>query len=77
MIRVLLADDHAPTRAAVREALEADGGFEVVAELADAPAAVEAALRERPDVCLLDIHMPGSGTAAAWEITARLRDRRS
>ena len=70
--RVLLADDHAPTRAHVRELLEEDGRFEVCVEVADAPAAVEAALRERPDLCLLDVRMPGRGVAAAWEIAARL-----
>jgi DNA-binding NarL/FixJ family response regulator len=70
-IRVLLADDHAPTRADVREAIEADPGLVVCAEVADAPAAVEAALREQPDVCLLDVRMPGSGVAAVWEISAR------
>jgi DNA-binding NarL/FixJ family response regulator len=71
-LRVLVADDHAPTRADVCGAIEADDRFEVCAEAPDAPAAVAAALRERPDVCLLDIHMPGSGVAAIWEITARL-----
>lgn len=70
--RVLIADDHAPTRADVREALEEDGRFRVCAQAADAAEAVEAAVRERPDVCLLDVRMPGSGVAAAWEITARL-----
>ena len=71
-VRVLLADDHVHTRADIRDTLEADGRFVVCAQAADAPGAVEAALRERPDVCLLDIHMPGSGIAAIWEITARL-----
>jgi DNA-binding NarL/FixJ family response regulator len=71
-VRVLVADDHAPTRDDVREALEADERFVVCAEAADAPAAVQLAVRKRPDVCLLDIRMPGSGIAAAWEITARL-----
>jgi len=71
-VRVLLADDHAPTRLEVREVLEDDGRFEVCGEAADAPAAIESAVRERPDVCLLDIHMPGNGIAAIWEITARL-----
>ena len=71
-IRVLIADDHAPTRADVREALEHDDEIEVCAEAVDAPGAVARALRERPDVCLLDIHMPGGGVAAAWEIHARL-----
>jgi len=70
-IRVLLADDHAPTRDDVRQAIEQDPGLEVCAEAADAPAAVEAALREQPDVCLLDVRMPGSGVAAVWEISAR------
>lgn len=69
--RVLLADDHAPTRAGVRMALEQDG-IEVCAEAATAEEAVEAALRERPDVCLLDVHMPGGGTSAAAMITFRL-----
>ena len=70
--RVLIADDHAPTRGDLREVLEEDGRFEVCAEAADAPAAVAAAVRERPDLCLLDIRMPGRGVAAAWEISARL-----
>jgi DNA-binding NarL/FixJ family response regulator len=69
--RVLLADDHAPTRAGVRMALEADGLI-VCAEAADATQAVEAALRERPDLCLLDVRMPGGGTSAASTISARL-----
>jgi DNA-binding NarL/FixJ family response regulator len=70
---VLVADDHAPTRAGVRAALEAQG-FRVCAEAADADGAVEAALREQPDVCLLDIRMPGSGIAAAAAISSSLPD---
>ena len=70
---VLVADDHPPTRAGVRLALE-NGGFSVCAEVGDAAAAVEAAVRLRPDICLLDIHMPGSGIAAADEIGARVPD---
>jgi DNA-binding NarL/FixJ family response regulator len=41
------------------------GGFEVLAEAADRDDAVEAVLRERPDICLLDINMPGGGIEAA------------
>lgn len=70
--RVLVADDHDPTRYDVRTALEGDVRFSVCAEAADAATAVEAAVRERPDLCLLDIRMPGGGVAAAWEISARL-----
>ena len=71
-IRVLIADDHAPTRADLREAVEQDDRFTVVAEAADGASAVEAALRERPDLCLLDIRMPGSGIAVTRELTTRL-----
>lgn len=71
-IKVLIADDHAPTRADLREAVEQDDRFSVVAEAADGAGAVEAALRERPDLCLLDIRMPGSGIAVTREITSRL-----
>lgn len=72
-VRVLIADDHVPTRAGVRMALER-GGLDVVAEVANAQDAVRAALRERPDVCLLDIEMPGGGIRAAAEISAALED---
>ena len=65
--RVVLADDHAPTREGVRLALEGTG-FEIVAEAATAAGAVSAALEHRPDVCLLDIYMPGSGIEATAEI---------
>jgi DNA-binding NarL/FixJ family response regulator len=74
--RVLIADDHAPTRIDTRETIEADPRFRVVAESADAAGAVDCAVRERPGLCLLDIQMPGSGIAAAWEITGRLPDTR-
>ena len=71
VLRVVIADDHPPTRAGVRQALEA-GGCEVVMDVADGPKAVAAALESRPDVCLLDIHMPGGGVRAAAEITRQL-----
>lgn len=73
-MRVLIADDHAPTREDVCRALAADDGFRICAEASDASEAVQSAVRERPDICLLDIQMPGGGVAAAWEITARLPD---
>lgn len=72
-LRVVVADDHPPTRAGVRGALETDG-FAVVAEVGDARKAIDAALEHAPDVALLDIHMPGSGIAAASEISRRLPD---
>jgi two-component system NarL family response regulator len=65
---VVLADDHAATRAGVRGALEEDG-FAVVAEVATADAAVEEAIRHRPDMCLLDLSMPGGGINATQRIS--------
>ena len=70
-LRVVIADDHAPTRAGVRQALEA-AGCAVLAAVADGPKAVAAALEHNPDVCLLDIHMPGGGIRATGEITKAL-----
>lgn len=70
--RVLVADDHAPTRADIRRALDGDTRFEVCAEVADAAGAVQAAVSEGPDVCLLDLQMPGGGLPTVWEIGSRL-----
>lgn len=72
-IRVLIADDHPPARAGVKAALER-ADFVVCASARDARSAVEAARRERPDVCLLDIHMPGDGIKAAETISRELPD---
>ncbi len=61
---VVIADDHPVIRLGVRMAL-IRGGFDVVGEAADCDGAVDAVLRESPDVCLLDIRMPGGGIEAA------------
>lgn len=68
--RVVIADDHAMTRAGVVASLEGRG-FRVVGEASSGPAAVELVERERPDVCLLDVNMPGGdGIPAAQQIVA-------
>lgn len=69
-LRVLIADDHPPTRAGVRLSLQAGGRFEVCGEASTASAAVELARELRPDVALLDIQMPGGGISAARDIAA-------
>ncbi len=66
-IRVVIADDHARMRGRVRAALE-EGGCEVVGEGATGQDALRLVEEHRPDVALLDIHMPGSGIQAAREI---------
>jgi two-component system nitrate/nitrite response regulator NarL len=73
LMRVVIADDHAPTRAGVKQALELDGCV-VLAAVPDATKAVAAALEHKPDVCVLDIHMPGGGIRAASEISKALPD---
>lgn len=71
-IRVLLADDHALVRQGIRELLSAQSEFEVVGEAASGREAVAEAVRLRPDVVLLDIHMPnGDGL---WATTAIVRE---
>jgi DNA-binding NarL/FixJ family response regulator len=59
MRTVVIVDDHAMFRAGVRG--EIAGHVEIVAEAADVPSAVEAILRHRPEVVLLDVHLPGGG----------------
>ena len=72
-LRIVIADDHQLTRVGVRLALER-GGFEVCGEADDAASAVEVAEREQPDICLLDIQMPGCGIQAAEEIARKVPD---
>jgi DNA-binding NarL/FixJ family response regulator len=61
---VVIADDHPTIRLGVRMSLMR-GGFRVVAEASDRAGAVNAVLRERPDVALLDVRMPGGGIETA------------
>ncbi len=58
-IRLVLVDDHAMVRSGVRTELGAAPDIEVVGEAADVPAAIEAVHALRPDVVLLDVHLPG------------------
>jgi DNA-binding NarL/FixJ family response regulator len=76
-IRILLADDHALVRQGIRELLSAQPEFEIVGEAATGAQAVQAALETRPDVVLLDIHMPdGDGLWATGEIVRELPSTR-
>ncbi|HYH58637.1 MAG TPA: response regulator transcription factor [Thermoleophilaceae bacterium] len=56
-MKVLIVDDHAGFRASARRMLEADG-FEVVAEAASGGDALQAAEDWRPELVLLDVHLP-------------------
>ena len=57
-IRVVIADDHAVVRRGLREVLEAEAGFEIVAEAGDLTGARRYVLGHRPDVLVLDLNLP-------------------
>jgi DNA-binding NarL/FixJ family response regulator len=71
VLRVLIADDHPAIREGVRAALDR-GGLAVCAAVSDADTAIAQAIELRPDVCLLDIAMPGNGLRAVAEISAKV-----
>jgi DNA-binding NarL/FixJ family response regulator len=74
--RVLIADDDALARAALRTIFDAHDDLELVAEASDGMQAVEQAARLHPDVVLLDIRMPNlDGLQAARQILAAPSNR--
>jgi response regulator NasT len=71
-LRVLLAEDDATTRELLVEVL-AKYGYVVVADVGDGREAIARARTERPDIVLLDVHMPdATGIEAARDISAEL-----
>lgn len=67
-VRVVIADDHPVVRRGLKQMIEVEPEFEVVAEAADGLAALAEIERRRPDIALLDIDMPkldGLGVARA------------
>jgi len=76
-IRLLVVDDHALFRRALANLLGNEPGFEVVAEAGDGAEAVRKAQALRPDLILMDIHMPGTdGLEATRQIVSALPDTR-
>ncbi|MFC3398767.1 response regulator transcription factor [Microbacterium amylolyticum] len=73
MIRILLADDQALVRGALAALLRLEPDIDVVAEVGRGDEVLAAAHNTSPDVCLLDIEMPGAdGIAAAAELSSEL-----
>jgi len=76
-IRVLIADDHPMVREGLRKILELDEKIEIVTEVGDGQGAINIARKERPDVILMDINMPGTdGIVATQVITRELPETR-
>lgn len=71
MTRVIVVDDNELIRAGMVMVLDSDPGIEVIGEADSGPAGVALASRERPDLVLMDVEMPGGdGIAATRELTA-------
>jgi DNA-binding NarL/FixJ family response regulator len=74
-IRILIAEDHALVRRGTTMLLSSESDMEVVGQACDGIEAVVMAAQLRPDVVLMDLHMPRqSGVAATREITRTLAD---
>jgi len=76
-IRLVLVDDSEVVRVGLRALLGTDATLEIVGEGGSVAAGVEACLRARPDVALLDIRLPdGTGIDACRQILKKLPDTR-
>jgi DNA-binding NarL/FixJ family response regulator len=64
-ISIVLADDHPVVRSGLRMLLEAETGFEVVAEAGDVDATARYVLGHKPTVLVLDLNMPGGSSLEA------------
>jgi two-component system response regulator NreC len=74
-IRVVIADDHSVVRRGLRQVLESEGGFEIVAEAGDIDGARRYVRGHHPDVLVLDLNMPeGSSLDAVPDILAQNPD---
>ena len=76
-IRVLIVDDHTLFRSGIKLLLQRDGGFEVVGEAGDGLEGIKRAKSLKPDIVLLDLHMPGiSGREAVQLIVEEVPETR-
>jgi len=74
VIRVVVVDDEPMVRAHLRTILGASGTIEVVDEAGDGAAGVQAVVRSRPGVVLMDLRMPGTDGITATEQISKLAD---
>ncbi|PHS26788.1 MAG: DNA-binding response regulator [Methylophaga sp.] len=70
IIRILLVDDHSLFRNGIKSLLESQQGFEVVGEASDGLEGVKRAKQLKPDVILLDLHMPETSGLEALQMLA-------
>lgn len=67
-IRVLIADDHALVREGIRKLLELDPDIQILNEVGDGQGAINLARREKPDIILMDVNMPGTDGVVATRV---------
>jgi two-component system nitrate/nitrite response regulator NarL len=67
-IRILIVDDHTLFRSGIKLVLQRHQGFEVVGEAGDGLEGVKRAIQLKPDVVLLDLHMPGTSGLEALRL---------
>jgi len=67
-IRILIVDDHTLLRSGIKLALQRHEGFEVVGEAGDGLEGIKRAKQLKPDVVLLDLHMPGTSGLEALRV---------
>jgi two-component system response regulator NreC len=65
VITIVVADDHAVVRGGLRRLLDAERDMHVVAEAGDVDETKTAVAEHRPEILLLDLHMPGGGSLPA------------
>src|SRR5262245_30393237 len=73
MVRILIADDHEVVRSGLRGILQAQHGWEVVAEAGDGNEAIQKAVETKPDIAVVDYSLPRmNGIEVTRQIRARL-----
>ena len=70
-VQVIVVDDQAPFRAAARRVVAATAGFELAAEASSGEEAIALVSAIRPELVLIDVHMPGMG---GIELARRIAD---
>lgn len=73
-LRIMVVDDHPAVRTGLRAILEAEEGFEIVAEAGDAEAGVGRALVLQPDIVLMDVRLSGTDDTEGIDACRRIRD---
>jgi len=67
-IRILIADDHALVREGIRKLLELDPDIQILNEVGDGQGAINLARRDKPDIILMDVNMPGTDGVVATRV---------